>query len=246
MNTDSSTTMTAENDTVSNTEAGPELTSSATIAELTVPVADFALGDTIDAIAGVAFEIERVVAHNGAGLTPFVWATGAERGALERALEDDPSVVAFDLLTDFEEDENEFLYRMEWGERTDCLTHLLVDEGGALLAAATAQGQWNLRLLVSERAALARTHAICEQAGLVMSIARIYELDEGRQGRFGLTDGQQEALLFAFENGYYEIPRRMMAQEFAADLGISHQALSERLRRAHGNLVENAIVIGVE
>jgi predicted DNA binding protein len=32
--------------------------------------------------------------------------------------------------------------------------------------------------------------------------------------------------------------------EVAEELGISHQALSERLRRGHGRLVRNALVVG--
>jgi hypothetical protein len=35
--------------------------SSATVAELTIPVAEFALGETATTLDGVAFEIERVV-----------------------------------------------------------------------------------------------------------------------------------------------------------------------------------------
>lgn len=225
----------------------------ATVAELTVPAPDFALGDTIAALDDVVFEIERIVAHDPERLMPFVWVSGSERDVLERALRDDSSVAAFDLLADVgdgdtggdgDEDEGEYLYRMEWGERIEGLVHLLTEENATILAAATANEQWTLRLLVPERAALARTHDVCEQAGLTMDVTRIYALDDGRQGRFGLTDGQREALELAFEHGYYEVPRDVMAKEFAEELGISHQALSERLRRAHGNLVENAVILG--
>ena len=50
----------------------------------------------------------------------------------------------------------------------------------------------------------------------------------------------------AFEAGYYNIPRSISAEELATDLGISHQALSARFRRAHSQLVESELVINEE
>lgn len=52
-----------------------------------------------------------------------------------------------------------------------------------------------------------------------------------------VTGEQREAVLTALELGYYEVPRHANLADVAAELGISHQALSERLRRAHGGLV---------
>ncbi|MFB9808291.1 helix-turn-helix domain-containing protein [Haladaptatus pallidirubidus] len=48
----------------------------------------------------------------------------------------------------------------------------------------------------------------------------------------------------ALESGYYDIPRGISGEELSDDLGISHQALSERLRRAYKNLISNALVVG--
>lgn len=72
----------------------------------------------------------------------------------------------------------------------------------------------------------------------------IYQLEEGRQGRYGITEEQQEALIRAYTAGYYTIPRKITAKELADELGVSHQALSERLRRGHENVVKNALIIG--
>jgi predicted DNA binding protein len=277
-NTHAGTEATAGTETDAGTERTADSGRSATVAELTLPVTDFALGETAEALDGAAFEIERVVAYAGDRLVPFVWANGAERGALERAFANDSSVAAFELLADVGDgsdgrdgrsrtdrengkrgkdsndgkngndgndgEDAEYLYRIEWTERIRALSHLLVEEGGTVLAAATANGRWNVRVLVPERPALARTFEACEAAGLSMDVAKVYTLDDGRQGRFGLTDGQQETLALAFERGYYGVPRGVMAKELADELAISHQALSERVRRAHGNLVENAIVLG--
>lgn len=232
--------------THASTTASAGTTSTATVATLTIPAADFALRDTIAALDGVAFDLERVVAHESERVMPLVWASGAERSAFERAFDDDPSVAAFDLLAALDD---EHLYHMEWTDRIEALVHLLVEENGTILAAASANGQWHLRLLVPERGALARTHEVCKAAGLTVDIARIYALDEGRDERYyGLTDEQREAIALAAEHGYYEIPRETTAQDIADDIGISHQALSERIRRGHGNLIGTALAItdGIE
>jgi predicted DNA binding protein len=47
--------------------------------------------------------------------------------------------------------------------------------------------------------------------------------------------------LLAVRRGYYDIPRRTSMGELAAELGISDQAVSERLRRAIVALVRNTM-----
>ena len=203
------TSTTAENDSERKTGTEPGANSSATVAELTMPVAAFALGETAAALEAVTFEIERVVAHGSDSLVPLVWVSGSEREALERALDDDPSVEAFDFLTDTARDssaESEFLYRMEWNERIEAFVALLVEAGGTVLTARTANGRWHLRLLFPERAALARAYDDCEAVVPAIDVRRIYALDEGREGRFGLTDEQREALALAFDHGYTRFP----------------------------------------
>ncbi len=48
-------------------------------------------------------------------------------------------------------------------------------------------------------------------------------------------------MLAALEHGYYDVPREASLTDLAERLDVSHQALSERLRRGHGNLVKHAL-----
>lgn len=57
----------------------------------------------------------------------------------------------------------------------------------------------------------------------------------------GLTDRQREALRTAYELGYFEIPRRASLEEVAAELGVSASSVSERLRRAQTQLIEETV-----
>jgi predicted DNA binding protein len=57
-----------------------------------------------------------------------------------------------------------------------------------------------------------------------------------------LTDSQREALLVAFETGYFEEPRNATLGEVAADLDISQPAASGLLRRGIKRLVASSLM----
>ena len=195
-----------------------------TVAEVTASAADFALTETFAQFGKARVEVERVVAQDDR-IIPFVW-------------------VSHENIEVFTDLDGERLYRMEWVDRIDALVYVLVEENGTVLSASAENGWWVLRLLFADREALGRTYDHCRDVGLDLSIERVFDLDEGRQGRFGLTEKQQDVLEVAFERGYYSIPRDAAAQDLAEEMGTSHQALSERLRRAHETLVESTVVLG--
>ncbi len=56
-----------------------------------------------------------------------------------------------------------------------------------------------------------------------------------------LTEKQRHTLEVALELGYFETPRDITLKELAAELDITHQALSERLRRATAALATAAL-----
>jgi hypothetical protein len=57
----------------------------------------------------------------------------------------------------------------------------------------------------------------------------------------GLTDRQREALRTAYELGYFDIPRRATLDDVATHLDIAPSSVSERLRRAQTQLIEETV-----
>jgi len=57
----------------------------------------------------------------------------------------------------------------------------------------------------------------------------------------GLTDRQHEALRIAYELGYFDIPRQASLEDVAAELDIAPSSVSERLRRAQTQLIEETV-----
>ena len=62
----------------------------------------------------------------------------------------------------------------------------------------------------------------------------------------GPLDGSERPLPVADgrEVGYFDVPREAKLGDIADRLDVSHQALSERLRRGHANLVQETIGVG--
>ncbi|WP_254544355.1 helix-turn-helix domain-containing protein [Halomarina pelagica] len=212
-----------------------------TVAEVEIPANEFALRETLETFEEVEFDIERLVAHDMDRVMPYVWALGADSEALTATLDADPSVENLRLLVDGEEEQ---LYQMEWIDRIQSLVHLLVEEDATILAAVGKGDVWRFRVLFPEHSALSQTYEYCEENGLALRFTRIYRLDEGRHSELGLTKMQQETLTTAVDRGYYKVPRDVTAAELAHELGISHQALSERLRRGHETLIKHALMTG--
>ena len=117
------------------------------------------------------------------------------------------------------------------------------DGGGTLTGLHGASGRWKLRVVAPDRAAIARAYDALEDLGCDPNCRSITTFGDEWARSAGVTDKQYQALTRAFELGYYDIPRDVTTGELATDLGISHQALSERFRRAHKGLIEDAGVV---
>lgn len=212
-----------------------------TIAEFDIPADEFALGPTFRELEGLEVEIERLVAHDHDRLMPFAWLTADDPDALDDALASDETVESAELVSEIDDEQ---LYRMEWIDSIEMAVHILLDEEGTILHAMGQSDGWHIRVLFPDRNSLSRTYDFAQENDLRLDVVRIYELDSDRQGRFGLSDEQQDTLATATKLGYFDVPRGITQADLADKLDISHQALSERLRRAQKTLNENTIIIG--
>lgn len=217
-----------------------------TIAQLGVPTSEFALRETLPNVPAVEVEAERVVAHGRDRVMPFCWASGSddELDAFEDALAEDPTVDNEERLSKLVDGR---FYQMEWVESVDLLFHSMTEHGAAILKAAGQDNRWHLRIVFPDRDAFSATYDFCQDQGLDVNVEQVHELNHTKgYGQYGLTEEQYEALTSALDSGYYTVPRNASARDLADELSISHQAVSERLRRGHENLVENALTVDFE
>lgn len=210
----------------------------ATITDFQVPIEQFALADTFARTSGLYVEIERFAAQESDTAIPFVWVQTEDFEAFEATLDEDPTVETFTVLAEFDD---ERFYRMNWVDEVDLVVHLLLEEEGAITQAHTDGDTWHLQVMFPDHDSLSRTYEFCEDNGLDLTVDSIYRLDNDDESQFGLTDSQYRTLAAAKDEGYYNVPRETTMSDLADTLDVSHQALSERLRRAHGSLVDRAL-----
>lgn len=215
----------------------------ASIFEFEIPTEEFGLQETLTKLPDVLIEIERVVADDPDRITPYVWARTDDFEALEAAFDDDPTVEELTMLTDMGKERS---YQMTWGGSIDRIVPLLTDHQGTITHAHGSSDGWSLRVLFPDRAALSEASDYLREAGFTLKVEAIYEAVDDGHMQHGLTEIQRDTLVAAFEAGCFDVPREKSLSELSEDLGLSHQALSERLRRATGSLVDSTLIIGDE
>ena len=205
-----------------------------TIAEISISADDFALADTYDSLPELEVRVKSIVAEGPLRAMPLIWFGGVDQELLEPTLSADDSIVDFRRLLVDAEDE-EALYRLEYAPRVGEVCSIVFDHEGAILDAQCSGGRWTLRLLFPEHARLSAAVEDLESTGIHVDLQRMVEAgrDADLEATSALTQAQEEAISEAYRQGYYDVPRQISLEELAAELGISHQALSERLRRAN-------------
>lgn len=179
--------------------------------------------------------MEPVVAASGVGLR----VTGPDDSAVEEALGADPTVAHHERIA---AGGDSSLYEVEFAGAFDDLFGFVADRGGAVLAADGREGVWTVHLRFACREDVREAYARLTERDIDCEVIRLSDSTAGH-GSSGLTAEQYEALAVAIDRGYFEIPRRVSLAELADELGISHQALSERFRRAYRTLVSFELAV---
>lgn len=206
-----------------------------TICNLSVPAEEFGLAETLETVPDAQVACEPVAVSSPSTCRSLIRAHASDRQELATAFTDDPTVAESTRLID---GESGWLYRIEWATRVSLVRRMLTGKGTMVLSATGSGQEWSLRVLYPTREACSEIHTVCEKHNLDITIDAIQTVNSGQSTRPGLTDAQHTALVQAYQMGYFTVPREVSLAEVAEALDISHQALSERLRRAHQTLIE--------
>ncbi|AXR79087.1 helix-turn-helix domain-containing protein [Natrarchaeobaculum sulfurireducens] len=79
----------------------------------------------------------------------------------------------------------------------------------------------------------------CRKLGIDFQLRRLYESNGDDYRIPGVSEKQHEALRVAYEEGYFDVPRRASLREVADVLEISRSALAERLHRGQSHVFEH-------
>ena len=211
-----------------------------TIADVEFDPEVFLLGAVFERFPDAVIELERIVPTGGA-VVPYFWVRGiseGEAGTLGRDLPEEVVVEQVDSLAD------DHLVRAKWDPVSrQGVLHGVIESGLTLVSAlGTAEG-WRFELRGDEHESVARFQSYCREHGIPLQLTGLHTLATARDGDYDLTDKQREALVLAYERGYYDSPREADRAAVAAELGISRQALASRLRRGTRRLLEATVAV---
>jgi predicted DNA binding protein len=210
------------------------------IADISVPSDAFPLGRVLEEYPDLEIELERLVPLREA-IIPLFWVSGGEDDStaslVETTLEDDPLVESVRQLTAAEE---RTLFEVMWDSDVNGLIQAFIDTEAQLLQAKGTAQVWDFRLQFRSRDALVEFRKACEEKDISLTLRRLYNPSiPAENGR--LTENQHEALMTAYERGYFEVPRGVSMSDLADQFGISDSAFSQRLRRGTSALIAEAL-----
>lgn len=209
------------------------------IVEFTVADEEFLLGEVLAEPPEMYIELERLV-PTGSTVIPYLWVQGADYRAFEEKVVESEVVASFEALDRLE---GWVLYRIEW---TDAHPSLLkgIDATGGVILEAYGNGGWLFRLRFPDHDRVSQFYNFCTEQSIAIHIERSFTLTERTEigHQFGLSQEQREALLLGLKHGYFDTPSRASLSELTGELGISEQALSNRIRRGNKRVLERALL----
>lgn len=205
------------------------------VAEIEVSGPPIELTSVATEYPDVTFEIERFRWEDGT-IHWFLWISGGPLDSVTEAFEALPSAIEVGLVSG---GESRRLYRVSMaGKVDDVPADVLLD--GALVSGHVRPDCLHLIGHVSGRDVLTGLWQFLRSNELDVDVLRLsHTTAEEETGR--LTEPQFEALVTAYEMGYFDESERVTQNEVAAELGISRSSFSERLRRAQHHLVEEQL-----
>ena len=210
-----------------------------TVAEVDVDADSFPLGNVIENIPAARVILERVVPTD-TGVVPYFWVQGVAAEDLLAVFGDHPQVESTAVVDSVDEDEH--LVRVVWTQEAHGIVWALAEHEITLLSGTGYEGRWRFQIRSENQGAISSFMKTCREENIGVHLLGLHSLDTGASVTpTDLTDAQREALLLAFERGYFETPRRASLEDLADDLDISRQAFSSRLRRALHRVVANEL-----
>ncbi|AXG08762.1 helix-turn-helix domain-containing protein [Haloplanus rubicundus] len=223
-------------------QQSPNGLSMGVIADVRIPTHQFEFGRRFPVRNGDATEIERVESVGDGETSIFSFSEPFEERPASGI--DDPFVDVEECrLEVLEEFDGQKLYVITWEPSVDPFFGLLDDYDGIVRRGTGTADTWTFETRFPSHDALAAFRSACVEAKLGAEVERVYNPTRRDAGAwYGLTPRQRRTLELAVERGYYDIPRRCTTIELADELGISDQAVTERLRRGIVTFVTNALL----
>lgn len=203
-------------------------------AEVVLPPESGPLRESLAAFPDVVIRIERSVPTGGH--LQYAWIAGpGHQEFVDRVRATAPGV-DMALVDELPE---RVMVRVKPAELDTQILDQLQETDSTVSGARGSREGWVISIRCPDEAALQRTVRTLQGRAPSVTVQR---LAWGHTARpYGLTDVQRQTIQLAFDADYFNVPRGATLEDLGTTLGISEQAVSERLRRGLAGLLEAAL-----
>jgi|AntRauTorcE11898_2_1112593.scaffolds.fasta_scaffold05638_2 hypothetical protein len=218
------------------------------IAEFVLPADEFPLGATFEVAPEATLELDRVVPL-GDTVMPFFWVTVPD-GDLERVRERLAGLTELRSVAILETIETRGLFEAEWEPAFIGIMGAIEQAELTVLSASGSADGWTFELRAHDDSAFTVFQEACAEQDIPVSLRRLQQLLPPSNANaevgagYGLTTGQREALVLAYERGYYDSPGDVTLSALGEELGITGQSVGSRLRRGTSRLIDSTLADG--
>lgn len=210
----------------------------ATEATFTVPSDQFPLGTVFEQLPDVTVTLERIIPAQDV-VVPYFWVRGTVVDDIEDAFSNHSGVNDIRLVDSVAD---EYLLRVEWTLEYPGILSTLTETEIPLIKAVGTNQQWTFDVRGDERSDIAAFQHRCRELDIPITVTALHALTPlETETEAALTEPQQEALVVAYQRGYFESPREVTMEEIGEELGISQQAVASRLRRGIKHILGSTI-----
>jgi hypothetical protein len=219
----------------------------AIITEVRFAHEDGALADTLTALPGLDVTVIGEASTDPEKSVYYLRFDHGESEDVHGALETDHTVSE---ATPMRESGDTQLWGIGFAAETELLAPLVTAEGGFVLDARSASCEavprgWHERWLLPDREALQTIWQHTSEEGFdfdVLELHRRGRTDAEYPGPDALTEQQREALVAAYEQGYFAEPRETSLEGLAETFDLSASAVGGRINRGLKSLIGAALV----
>ncbi|MFC4357238.1 helix-turn-helix domain-containing protein [Halobium salinum] len=207
------------------------------IVDITIPANAFELGSLLDEIPDIHVELERIVPIYDS-IIPLFWVSNGDEDEIVATLQRSPLTESVQSLTD---DGKRQLFEVRWTLDADEFVQTLIETRARMLEGESIGEGWEFRLQFHSHDELGDFRDQCSTKDIPVLVRRVYNPHYPHEGN-PMSSEQHEALVAAYERGYFDIPRGTTIGELAKTFDISDNAFSQRLRRGLASLVYETMI----
>lgn len=206
--------------------------SMAMIVTFTVPAEAFPLRAVFTAFSDVTIELERIVLTQTT-IIPYAWIRDESIGKVTTLLHEHPAVVSTTIVDDLD---SQVLIKITWDPDSEGLVKIMSVLDMTILSEQENDTEWTFEVRVEDSTVLTDLQRYCKEHDIPLTFTTIQRVVPMETYEPELTDAQREALLAAYEAGYFNSPREATLEEVGERLGISRQAVADRTGAVGGSL----------